>query len=78
MSKPDYSGTFHMVDQENMDPYLAALGESLFMHHTLLFIDQDAFFFFFLEIAYFKSTLCVCSSLCCYEIIYEGNPQRVS
>ncbi|XP_040021784.2 retinol-binding protein 5 [Gasterosteus aculeatus] len=25
MSKPDYSGTFHMVEQENMDPYLAAL-----------------------------------------------------
>lgn len=28
MSKPDYSGTFHMVEQENMDPYLAALGET--------------------------------------------------
>ncbi|KAL6109290.1 rbp5 [Pungitius sinensis] len=25
MSKPDYSGTFHMVEQENMDSYLAAL-----------------------------------------------------
>uniref|UniRef100_A0AAQ4RCS6 Retinol binding protein 1a, cellular n=1 Tax=Gasterosteus aculeatus aculeatus TaxID=481459 RepID=A0AAQ4RCS6_GASAC len=25
MSKPDYSGMFHMVEQENMDPYLAAL-----------------------------------------------------
>ncbi|XP_078108754.1 retinol-binding protein 5 isoform X1 [Sander vitreus] len=25
MSKPNYSGTFHMVDQVNMDAYLAAL-----------------------------------------------------
>ncbi|KAM6967825.1 retinol-binding protein 5 isoform 1-T1 [Aplochiton taeniatus] len=25
MSKPNYSGTFHMVSQENMDAYLAAL-----------------------------------------------------
>ncbi|XP_056142192.1 retinol-binding protein 5 [Lampris incognitus] len=25
MSKPDYSGTFHMVSQDNMDAYLAAL-----------------------------------------------------
>ncbi|XP_061770772.1 retinol-binding protein 1-like [Nerophis ophidion] len=25
MSKPNYSGTFHMVEQENMDAYLAAL-----------------------------------------------------
>lgn len=25
MSKPNYSGTFHMVEQQNMDEYLAAL-----------------------------------------------------
>lgn len=25
MSKPNYSGTFHMVEQDNMDAYLAAL-----------------------------------------------------
>ncbi|XP_072317440.1 retinol-binding protein 5 [Eucyclogobius newberryi] len=25
MSKPNYSGAFHMVEQENMDAYLAAL-----------------------------------------------------
>ncbi|TMS10944.1 retinol-binding protein 5 [Larimichthys crocea] len=25
MAKPDYTGTFHMVEQENMDNYLAAL-----------------------------------------------------
>lgn len=30
MSKPDYSGTFHMVEQENMDAYLEALGKSRF------------------------------------------------
>ncbi|AWO96401.1 Retinol-binding protein I cellular [Scophthalmus maximus] len=28
MSQPNYSGTFHMVNQENMDAYLAALGIS--------------------------------------------------
>lgn len=29
MAKPDYTGTFHMVEQENMDNYLAALGKTL-------------------------------------------------
>lgn len=28
MSKPNYSGTFHMVEQQNMDGYLAALGKT--------------------------------------------------
>lgn len=26
MSHPDYSGTYHMVEQQNMDAYLTALG----------------------------------------------------
>lgn len=29
MSKPDYSGTYHMVEQHNMDAYLEGLGETL-------------------------------------------------
>lgn len=29
MSNPNYSGTFHMVEQDNMDEYLAALGGTL-------------------------------------------------
>lgn len=28
MSKPDYSGTYHMVEQTNMDAYLEGLGEA--------------------------------------------------
>lgn len=32
MSKPNYSGTFHMVEQDNMDSYLAALGGNLFLN----------------------------------------------
>lgn len=28
MSKPDYSGTYHMVEQKNMDAYLEVLGEA--------------------------------------------------
>lgn len=28
MSKPDYSGTYHMVEQHNMDAYLEGLGEA--------------------------------------------------
>lgn len=28
MAKPDYSGTFHMVEQHNMDAYLEGLGEA--------------------------------------------------
>lgn len=28
MSKPNYTGTFHMVEQDNMDSYLAALGKT--------------------------------------------------
>lgn len=31
MSKPNYSGTFDMVEQENMDSYLEALGKTLFV-----------------------------------------------
>ena len=30
MSKPNYSGTFHMVEQDNMDAYLEALGNTPF------------------------------------------------
>ena len=32
MSKTNYSGTFHMVEQENMDSYLAALGKTVSLH----------------------------------------------
>lgn len=28
MSKPNYSGTYHLADQDNMDSYLAALGKT--------------------------------------------------
>lgn len=28
MSKPDYTGTYHMVEQKNMDAYLEVLGEA--------------------------------------------------
>lgn len=30
MAKPNYSGTYHMVEQENMDSYLGALGTNLY------------------------------------------------
>lgn len=30
MAKPNYSGTYHMVEQENMDSYLEALGTNLY------------------------------------------------
>lgn len=30
MSKPDYSGTYHLVEQRNMDAYLEGLGEASF------------------------------------------------
>lgn len=39
MSKPNYSGTFHMVVQENMDAYLEALGK--------IIASVFLFFFFF-------------------------------
>lgn len=29
MAKPNYTGTFHMVEQENMEAYLEALGNPL-------------------------------------------------
>lgn len=29
MSKPDYSGTYHLVEQTNMDAYLGGLGEAV-------------------------------------------------
>lgn len=41
MSKPDYSGTYHMVEQNNMDAYLEGLGET------------DACFRFFLKLSSF-------------------------
>lgn len=34
MSKPNYSGTFHMVEQDNMEEYLAALGGNLNIFYT--------------------------------------------
>lgn len=30
MAKPNYTGTYHMVEQENMDTYLGALGTNLY------------------------------------------------
>lgn len=30
MAKPNYTGTYHMVEQENMDSYLGALGTNLY------------------------------------------------
>lgn len=35
MSKPNYSGTFHMVEQDNMDEYLAALGGNLLLYKSI-------------------------------------------
>lgn len=42
MSKPDYSGTYHMVEQHDMDAYLEGLGEAdaslVPEHHRLVVI----------------------------------------
>lgn len=37
MSKPDYSGTYHVVEQDNMDAYLAALGNISRLSYVPLF-----------------------------------------
>lgn len=36
MSKPNYSGTYHMAEQANMDAYLAALGMDPYCFFVLL------------------------------------------
>lgn len=41
MSKPNYSGTYHMVDQDNMDGYLAALGKTLRVALLSLLLNYD-------------------------------------
>lgn len=44
MSKPNYSGTYHTVEQENMDAYLEALGEivaSLYLHTIVLSVEAQ-------------------------------------
>ncbi|XP_012725754.2 retinol-binding protein 5 [Fundulus heteroclitus] len=38
MSKPNYSGTYHMVEQENMDAYLAALDINIALRKIVLLL----------------------------------------
>lgn len=37
MSKPNYSGVYHMVEQENMDAYLEALGKIVICYYFIPF-----------------------------------------
>lgn len=47
MSKPNYSGVFHMVEQDNMDAYLGALGKTLIVAQVCILNNCVALYFFF-------------------------------
>lgn len=43
MSKPDYTGTYHVVEQDNMDAYLAALGNISRLSYLPLLVFRRSF-----------------------------------
>lgn len=41
MTKPNYSGTYHMVEQENVDAYLTGLGTSLYAAYFIVLLPSN-------------------------------------